>query len=231
MTRLINTLLLLGASVTGAQCTSPHVPSLNVPSCDKGKGSVQYDRSVPNGESKFPLTKVDLCYTDKAINITFTALEEVNYFYNASYTTNDPIYLYEVMEAFIYHGTADPTSYFEFEVSPNNITWQAFIYNPSKIRAPGAPFDGGPLSMPLADGLLASTVLDKAAGSWVSQATLPLGLFNVDDGTAKGTKWRMNFLRTVVAPATFPDQGLGAWSPTNQSNFHMTPFFGHVSFV
>ncbi|KAI1198602.1 hypothetical protein F5X97DRAFT_298960 [Nemania serpens] len=231
MGRCTNILLLMGAFVFGAQCTGSHVPSLYVPSCHKGAGSVRYDKSVPNGENKFPLTQVDLCYTNSDIKITFTAFQEVNFYYNESHTTNDPLYEYEVMEAFIYHGTNDPKSYLEFEVSPNNITWQAFIYNPSKVRASGAPFDNGLLASPLVDGLLTSTSLDRHAGVWVSNASIPLGLFNVDDGTAKGTKWRMNFFRTVVSPATFPDQGLGAWNPTNMSNFHMTPFFGKVFFV
>ncbi|KAI0425802.1 hypothetical protein F5Y09DRAFT_87352 [Xylaria sp. FL1042] len=231
MNRWTSFLLLAGTSAYGAKCTDSQVPSLDVPSCDQGVGTVQYDRSVPNGEDKFPLTQVDLCYTDSDIKITFTAFEEVNFFYNESQTTNDPIYEYEVMEAFIYHGTNDPKSYLEFEVNPNNITWQAFIYNPSKVRADGAPFDNGQLTTPIFDGLVTNTALDKDAGIWVSNASIPLGLFSVDDGEAKGTEWRMNFFRTVVAPDTFPDQGLGAWNPTNMSNFHMTPFFGNVHFV
>ncbi|KAI0508248.1 hypothetical protein F5B22DRAFT_423794 [Xylaria bambusicola] len=231
MNRWTSFLLLGGASLLSAQCTASNVPSVKVPSCDKGTGSVQYDKSVPNGQDKFPLTQVDLCYTNSDIKITFTAFEEVNFFYNESHTTNDPLYEYEVMEAFIYHGTNDPRSYFEFEVSPNNVTWQAFIYNPSKVRAEGMPFDNGQLRTPIVDGLVTSTKLDRNAHIWVSNASIPLGLFNVDDGEAKGTQWRMNFFRTIVSPDTFPDQGLGAWSPTNMSNFHMTPFFGNVLFV
>lgn len=231
MNRWANLLLLLSVRVIGAECQAAGVPSVDVPSCDAGTGSVQYDKSVPNGENKFPLTQVDLCYTDSDIKFTFTAFEEVNFFYNESHQTNDPLFEYEVMEAFIYQGTADPRSYFEFEVSPNNVTWQAFIYNPSKVRADGAPFDDGKLETPIVDGLLTSTSLDRDAGVWVSNASIPLGLFNVEDGEAKGTKWRMNFFRTVVTPDTFPAQDLGAWNPTNMSNFHMTPFFGNVLFV
>ncbi|KAK5632572.1 hypothetical protein RRF57_008286 [Xylaria bambusicola] len=231
MNRWANFLLLVGAPLLGAQCTASNVPSLKVPSCDQGTGSVQYDKSVPNGQGKFPLTQVDLCYTNNDIKITFTAFEEINFFYNESHTTNDPLYEYEVMEAFIYHGTNDPKSYLEFEVSPNNVTWQAFIYNPSKVRAESMPFDNGQLKTPIFDGLVTSTELDRDAHIWVSNASIPLGLFNVDDGEAKGTQWRMNFFRTIVSPDTFPDQGLGAWNPTNMSNFHMTPFFGKVLFV
>jgi hypothetical protein len=204
-------------------------PSVKVPACPD-KGTVRYDHSVPN-RTAFPLTQVDLCYDETAIHLTFTAYNETNFFYNSSYGTNDPIWQYEVMEAFIYHGTNDPQTYLELEVSPNNVTFQAFIYNPSKIRAPGAVFDGSYITNPIEYGLNATTILNKPKKLWISTLRVPLGLFNVDNGQAKGTNWRMNFFRTVVAPDTFPDQWLGAWSPTNQSNFHMTPFFGNVAFV
>ncbi|KAG4217228.1 hypothetical protein PC116_g34291 [Phytophthora cactorum] len=135
------------------------------------------------------------------------------------------------MESFIHHGTNAPKTCLEFEVSPNNVTFQAWIYNKSKVRATSAPLDTSFLTQPLADGLTAETTLDKEAQTWVSATKIPLGLFNVDDGQAKGTSWRMNFFRTVVSPDTFPDQLLGAWNPTNESNFHMTPFFGNVKFI
>ena len=135
------------------------------------------------------------------------------------------------LETLVYHGHADPQTYLEFEVSPNNVTFQAFIYNPSKLRAPGAPFDTFFITEPLVDGLTANSTLDVPGETWTSEVSIPLGLFNVDEGQAAGTKWRMNFFRTVVAPDTFPDQELGAWNPTNMSNFHETPFFGDVRFV
>lgn len=213
------------AAAAAASCN----PSLEVPACPS-KGTVQYDKSMPEGEA-FPLTQVDLCYDESALQITFTAYNETNFYTNGSYGTNDPIYEYEVMEAFIYRGTSDPQSYLELEVSPHNVTFQAFIYNPSKVRATGAPFDRFYVADPLVDGLTAKTTLDRDAETWVSTASVPLGLFNVDSGKATGTEWRMNFFRTVVAPETFPDQGLGAWSPTDEASFHKTPFFGNVKFV
>ncbi|KAI0407829.1 hypothetical protein F4802DRAFT_551378 [Xylaria palmicola] len=225
-----NLLLLLSASLLGAQCTDLSVPYVHVPSCSKGIGRVQYNKSVLPNET-FPPTQVDLCYTDSDVKISFIAFEEDNFFYNESYKTNDPIYEYEVMEAFIYHGSNDPQSYFEFEVSPNNVTWQAFIYNPSKVRADKRPFDHGQLADPIIDGLVSNTVLDKGARTWISNVSIPLGLFNIDDGQARGTQWRMNFFRTVVSKETFPDQLLGAWSPTGKASFHITPYFGNVFFA
>ncbi|KAI2617286.1 hypothetical protein GGS26DRAFT_576731 [Hypomontagnella submonticulosa] len=229
MKMLLGSLLTVASAVSATVITSK-VPSLKAPACSVGKGTVQYNKSVPN-KTDFPKTQVDVCYDDKSIRLTFTAFEETNFYFNASQTTNDAIWQYEVMEAFIYHGTNDPKTYLEFEVSPNNVTFQAWIYNPSKVRAAGAPMDTSFLTQPLVDGLTADTTLDRAANTWTSSATIPLGLFNVDDGQAKGTQWRMNFFRTVVSPEIFPDQILGAWNPTNESNFHMTPFFGKVFFV
>lgn len=216
-------------TVAGA-ASALSVPSMTVPACSAGKGSVSYDKSVPD-KADFPKTQVDICYDDTSIHITFTAFNETNYYFNSSQTTNDAIWEYEVMEGFLYRGTNDPQTYLEFEVNPNNVTFQAWIYNKSKVRAATAPLDTSYLTQPLVDGLTAETTLDKEAQTWVSSATIPLGLFNVDDGQAAGTEWRMNFFRTVVSPETYPDQLLGAWNPTNESNFHMTPFFGQVSFV
>ncbi|KAI2611766.1 uncharacterized protein GGS25DRAFT_483999 [Hypoxylon fragiforme] len=218
--------LLLAAGAVSAG----YVPALQVPACSAGTGSVEYSKSVPE-QVAFPRTQVDLCYDDSFIHITFRALEETNFYYNESQTTNEGIWQYEAMEAFIYHGTNDPQSYLEFEVNPNNVTFQAWIYNPSKVRAAGAPLDTSFLTTPIVDGLTTETTLDREAQTWVTDAKIPLGLFNVDVGKAAGTQWRMNFFRIVVSPDTFPDQLLGAWNPTNETNFHMTPFFGNVDFV
>lgn len=221
--------ILAAATASAAVSCATDVPSLEVPACPS-VGSVHYSKSMPEQED-FPLTQVDLCYDDDAIRLTFTAYNETNFYYNESYGTNDPIWEYEVMEAFIYKGTEDPQTYLEFEISPNNVTFQAFIYNPSKVRAKGAPMDTMFITEPIADGLTATTETDKPGETWTSSVRVPLGLFNVDSGAAKGTKWRMNFFRTVVAPDTFPDQLLGAWSPTDEANFHKTPFFGNLEFI
>ena len=215
--------------VLAAAATLPalanEVPYLEVPACPN-VGTVHYDRSVPD-KTTFPLTQVKLCYDNQAIHIDFTAFNETNYYYNASQTTNDPIYKWEVMETFIYQGTNDPQTYLEFEISPRNVTFQAFIYNPSKLKATDTFY----ITEPVADGLEATTSWDQCNQTWASNVSIPLGLFNIDKGRALGTQWRMNFFRTVVAPDTFPSQLLGAWSPPDEPSFHLTPYFGHVTFV
>ncbi|KAI1841887.1 hypothetical protein JX265_010803 [Neoarthrinium moseri] len=205
------------------------VPSLSVPACPQ-LGSIKYSQSVPD-KSPFPETQVDLCYDDTSLKIDFTAYDEQYFYFNSSHQMNDPIYEYEVMECFVYRGTEDPQTYLEFEVSPNNVTWHAFIYNPSKVRASGAVFDRFFITDPALDGISAATTLDKTNKIWKSSISLPLGFFNVDNGAANGTQWRMNFFRTITSPEIFPNQTLGAWSPPDQANFHMSPFFGHIQFV
>lgn len=206
-----------------------NVPSLDVPACPR-VGTVSYSKSVPN-KTDFPLTKVDLCYTKTSISLTFSAYDETNFYVNPSQGTNDDIWEYEVMEAFISKGTGDPQTYLEFEINPINVTYQAFIYNPAKDVTQGAAFDHLFITDPAADGFSTSTTTSVANKTWISHARIPLGLFNVDSGTAKGTKWRMNFFRTVTSPAMFPDQDLGAWSPPNKASFHITKYFGHAQFV
>ncbi|EOO03168.1 hypothetical protein UCRPA7_1338 [Phaeoacremonium minimum UCRPA7] len=205
------------------------VPCLTVPACPK-TGHVEYSKSVPD-LTPFPKTAVDLCYTDTSVELTFTAYDEKYFYFDPSQTTNDDIWEYEVMEAFLYRGTNDPQTYLELEVNPNNVTYQAFVYNPSKVRTAGAAFDHFFVSDPAADGFSAETELDVPGEVWTSKVTVPLGIFNVDNGTAKGTEWRMNFFRTVTNETLYPDQLLGAWSPPNQASFHMTPYFGRVTFV
>ncbi|KAF5027154.1 hypothetical protein F66182_727 [Fusarium sp. NRRL 66182] len=218
-------LFLTLASLTAAT----YLPSVTVPSCPK-TNTITFSKSVPD-KTPFPRTQIDLCYTSTSLSLTFTAHDEEYFFFNSSQSTNDDIWAYEVLEAFIHRGVDDPQTYLEYEINPNNVTYQAFVYNPSKERAENTPFDHFFISDPEGDGFKAVTELNRRKKRWVSWASIPLGLFNVDPGRAKGTKWRMNFFRTVTGPEMFPEQDLGAWSVPDKASFHITKFFGHVEFV
>ncbi|MCJ1388870.1 hypothetical protein MMC18_001720 [Xylographa bjoerkii] len=154
------------------------------------------------------MVQVNFCYTKTSIDITFTAYNETNLFHDSSYGTNDPIYEYEVMESLI--NRRAKKIYIEFEVAPNKVTSHAFVYNPSKTRVKGTLFDGAYIRNPVANGTTAKTTMDRPEKIWISEANIPLGLLNVDDGQAKGTQGRTNFFRTAVDRKTFPDQTLGS---------------------
>lgn len=226
-TAMAMAVLLLPNQILAAYPTT--APSLQVRACPS-LVVASFNKSVPD-QTDFPHTEAVLCYTEDSINLAFSAHNETNFYYNSSQGTNDAIWEYEVMETFIALGDKDPQTYLEFEINPNNVTFQAFIYNPSKVRADGAPFETFFINNTLETGFTAITMLDQQQQHWDSTITIPLGLFNVDNGAAQGTKWRMNFFRTVVAPDTFPNQTLGAWSPPDKASFHITPFFGHVEFI
>ncbi|OKL55828.1 hypothetical protein UA08_08817 [Talaromyces atroroseus] len=220
-------LSILSIPVIAAASGLTDLPSLQVPECPD-LATATINQSVPD-RTLFPLTTASLCYNESSLQITFKAYNETNYYYNANQTTNGDIWEYEVMEAFLYHGQNDPTTYFEFEVNPNNVTYQAVVYNPSKVRATDAPFDHFFVTEPAADGFAAKTTLDKHAGTWISTVHIPLAIFDVAE--LQGSQWRMNFFRTITSPSTYPNQTLGAWSPTDEANFHMSPYFGKVTFV
>lgn len=218
------------AAISSATATIP-TPHVRVPSCNHGQAAhLSYSKALPD-LSPFPLTHVDLCYSDKFVEFKLTAYNETNFFYNASQGTNDWIFEYEVMEIFMARETEVPITYFEFEINPNNITFQTFVFNPSGRRAPGTPFDHFPVPDPFTDGISGKTVLDRPGHVWTSYAKIPLGFFNVIDGKARGTKWRMNFFRTVTNSTMFPKQLMGAWNPPDVADFHVTPYFGRFTFV
>lgn len=112
------------ASTTTSNTTAANttLPSLDIPACPS-KGRLAYNLTSPDRVA-FPETAVEACYDDSALRIDFLAYDETSFFYNATYTTNGDIYNYEVMEVFIARGTSDPQTYLEFEIAPNNVTFQ-----------------------------------------------------------------------------------------------------------
>ncbi|EEQ30894.1 hypothetical protein McanMca71_003455 [Microsporum canis] len=219
-----NTIL---AVATAVNCAAAYDPVFQVPRCPL-RFSLDFDKTVPD-QKPFPRTTVRLCYDTKTINLKFEAKDEKYFYFDPEQKINDDIWKYEVMEAFISSGHADPSTYLEFEVSPNNITYQAFVYNPSKNRADGAPFDHAFITNPIADGITSQTSLAQPQGKWTSEVRIPLALFNVD--SARGSRWRMNFFRTVTSKEMYPDQILGAWNSPDKASFHITSFFRKLVFV
>lgn len=220
---------LAGAAATSTPTTTDPSVTVVVPACPDTT-TISYAQSVPDKDS-FPLTTVGLCYDDDFIHLNLTAYGEEEFYFDPNQTTNGDIWEYEVMEAFISKGTGAPQTYLEYEVNPNNVTFNSFIYNPSKVRATDAPFDRFYIADPFTDGFTVDTTVDKAAQQWGSVSKIPLGLFNVDSGEASGTSWRMNFFRTITSPEIYPNQTLGGWSSPDQASFHMTPFFGNLTFA
>ncbi|KAL7524871.1 hypothetical protein ACHAXR_000753, partial [Thalassiosira sp. AJA248-18] len=120
------------AANDGHGCTESNLPSLEVPRCDNGSEIATINRRLGTLAADFPEGTVELCYTDKTLEMTFKATGEASYHVDEDMANNDPIWMYTVMEAFIGAGDNDPTKYLEFEVSPTNQLWTGWIHNPYK---------------------------------------------------------------------------------------------------
>ncbi|KAJ3069659.1 hypothetical protein HDU98_007289 [Podochytrium sp. JEL0797] len=202
------------------------------------------DQNLPNRAPFSAPATVNVCYSKDSIHLTMKATKEPTFFVNSTLGHNDDIWAYTVMEAFMVNVPTldiDPQTYLELEVSPTNQTYTAFTFNPSKVRAPGAPFDHffiGSQTSPehpscfngecaVFDGFNAHTTMDRPNKTWESQIVVPLSLFNVRQPA--GTQWRMNFFRTTYDPEMKVQQ-YGAWNAPDVVNFHVTPCFGDVLF-
>lgn len=97
------------------------LPSLDVPRCPS-KGYLRYNLSSPD-LAAFPETAVEICYDDTTLHVDLWAYDETDWYYDSNLTTNGAIFNYEVMEVFIALGASDPTTYLEFEVAPDNVTF------------------------------------------------------------------------------------------------------------
>ncbi|KAJ1662614.1 hypothetical protein IW140_005722 [Coemansia sp. RSA 1813] len=207
---------------------SAQAADVEVPACPS-TATFTFNIGIPDLNPRCPLTEVSMCYTDTQLNLDFTAYNETSFYFDPSQGINGDIWEYEVVEAFLYKGTNDPQTYFEFEANANNVTYNAFVYNPSRIRATDAPFDHAFILDPFGDGFSVNTDVDKTNEMWTSSNVIPLALFNGE--SPKGTTWRMNFFRTVTSPRTYPQQQLCGWKNTNAANFHITSAFGTVAFI
>ncbi len=78
-------------------------------------------------------TRARLCYDSHALYVRFDC--EDRDIWGTFVQRDDPIYDEEVIEVMISPGRDDPTRYFEFEVSPNAVLFDAIVYNPSSTRA------------------------------------------------------------------------------------------------
>ncbi|KAJ3006488.1 UNVERIFIED_CONTAM: hypothetical protein HDU68_004036 [Siphonaria sp. JEL0065] len=241
-------LSLAAASVAMGQALNCPQPALvpvfrcKADSITASSASLQIAQTLGDRSPFVAPSTVSLCYTNDAIKLKFANTKEPYYSVNPAYGHNDNIWEQTVAEAFIVNVPnfdVDPQTYLEFEVSPTNQTYSAFIYNPSKVRAAGTPFDhffvgSQPIDSSNSckdgrcarfDGITASTVADHDQKTWTSEVSIPLALFNVI--RPAGTIWRANFFRTTYDGT---NQQYGAWNAPNVISFHQTPCFGTLQF-
>jgi len=132
---------------------------------------------------------------------------------------DDPIYNEEVVEVFIASGADDPTRYYEFEVSPAGVLFDARVYNPTSTRAdlvvdetwncPGIRWSGE---------------RNDPAERWWAALAIPWAAIAPDGNPPH--LCRANFYRIERPRGGAPE--FSCWSPTltNPADFHKPARFG-----
>lgn len=127
----------------------------------------------------------------------------------------------EVVEIFLAAGAEDPARYFEFEVNPGGVLFDAVVENPDGIRATlraDTSWD--------CRGLLWAAEADPAAGRWIAYLGIPLR--ELTGSRSIPTVWRANLFRVDRPRGGAPE--FTAWSPplTEPADFHKPSRFGRI---
>ncbi len=166
-------------------------------------------------------TKIRLCHDGRFLRVRFDVKDTSiwgNYL-----KRDDPVYEEEAIEVFIAPGDADPTHYFEFEISPDGVLWDGKITNTT--------LDGANLGADSSwncEGIHWKAERNDPTNQWHVWLALPLKVLAGGDEIPK--TWRANFYR-IDRPYLNKDDRMGefsCWSPTltSPAAFHRPRRFG-----
>lgn len=173
-------------------------------------------------------TEVRACWDDEHLYLSFSC-KDTDIWGNFE-NRDDPLYDEEVVEAFLCP-TGDLRHYFEIELSPCNVVFDAKVFNPEKDRrtmlvdrtwdAPG-----------MRTAVRVSGILnDRSAPDigWIAEMAIPFRDLGLSSPPAPGTAWKVNFYRIERGGVT----EYTAWSPTYKepADFHVPDCFGELVFV
>jgi hypothetical protein len=197
---------------TGWQ-TNPDLATWNwdeIPSLDP---FTLYDNSAPASHK----TRTRVCCNQQALYIRYDCTDHDIW---GTYTQRDePIYDEEVVEIFIGHGVDNPVNYYELQISPNGVLFDAKITNPTSTRADlvvDTTWDGA--------GIQWLAKRNDAENHWMAVLVIPW-----EDIAPEGTLpkvWRANFYRIERPRDAQPEYS--CWSPTmvEPADFHKPARFG-----
>lgn len=182
----------------------------------------EYSLEDNNPENACPLdTSFKIGYTDTHLRVIFKCrYDEIL----ATYTNHDdPLYEEDVVEIFLNPGN-DDSRYFEFEASPNGVTFDAQIHNQASSFEDGRnPNMEGDASWDL-PGYTAFSRIDD--GVFYVEMAIPFEGFEKPN---KGDRWKGNVFR-INYRGPEKHMELKAFSKTGKADFHITPAFAEIIF-
>ncbi|KQX45994.1 carbohydrate-binding family 9-like protein [Paenibacillus sp. Root444D2] len=180
-----------------------------------------YLREVVTGEKPRLKTRFRACWTADALHIRFEC--EDDHAVATMERRDDPIYLEDVVEVFI-DKSGTGAVYYEFEVSPRNIVFDALIH-----------YNGGDKEIDVAWDAkgMHTQVLDGADGWRTYDLRIPFADLDWERGENftphHGAEWRWNVYR--IDDDLEGNRHYWAWSPTGKVDFHIPHRFGTLAFV
>lgn len=169
-----------------------------------------------------------MCWDDENLYISFDCDDED--LWNDYKERDDPVYNEEVVEAFL-SPECDLKHYYEINVSPRNVVFDASIFDPIN-GCPQPPTSTGWDCVGLRTAVVADGTLDcrtdKDKG-YIAELAIPFA--GLGRKTPKpGERWRGNLYRIDLSPKPAEFQ---SWSPTlvKPVAFHVPDRFGTIFFV
>jgi hypothetical protein len=179
------------------------------------------------GVPEYP-TEARLAYDDRNLYVAFHCRDRD--IVSPYQSRDDPLWNEDVVELFI-SLPEDPLQYYEFEVSPANVVFDARFRNPT---GPGEQRTGGKEwnAAGLRTAVRVEGTLNQRGDtdrSWRVQMSLPFTALGLRRAPAPGTSWRVNLYR--IDPSS--RNRFAAWSPTlgRKPNFHRVERFGTLQFA
>ncbi len=180
-----------------------------------------------NGEAPSMATEVRVCWDDENLYLCFSCKDTD--IWGHCRNRDEPLYDEEVVEFFLCP-TGNLVHYFEFEISPANVVFDAKVFSPEGDRR-SILVDKEWDAVGLRTGVRLSGKLNDRSSpdiGWIAEAALPFRDLGLTGPPEPGESWKANFYRIERGEVT----EFTAWSPNfrDPADFHVPAYFGTLVF-
>ncbi|WP_053375312.1 carbohydrate-binding family 9-like protein [Paenibacillus sp. FJAT-27812] len=169
------------------------------------------------GLSPLESTEVRACWSADSLYVRFMCQD--NHIVSDFTQKDEPLYEQDVVELFIDEEGLGQ-SYFELEVSPRNVVFDARIENDGNKSITGTDMAWSFKEL--------QTIVEEA-GNGILSYGIRIPAINFKRKPEPGVSWKVNFYR--IDEGTNGSRQFQAWQPTYAINYHIPSRFGKFEFV
>jgi hypothetical protein len=162
-------------------------------------------------------TEVRACWSADSLYVRFMCQD--NHIVSDFTQKDEPLYEQDVVELFIDEEGLG-RSYFELEVSPRNVIFDAKIENDGNNSITGTD---------MAWSFKELETIVEAVGTGILSYSIRIPSINFARKLEPGVSWKVNFYR--IDEGTDGVRQFQAWQPTHAINYHVPSRFGKFEFV